>query len=249
MTLWKLEVARLMRTHRWLILFGVYAFFGALGPITARYIREIMERFAGDEFVVAASEPTPAEGMAQFVSNASQLGLLAVVVVAAAALAFDARPEAAAFLRTRVPRAGMLVLPRYVVTTTAAAAALIAGTVIAVALTTALIGSMSIGAVVVGTLYGVVYLAFAVAVVAAMATWARSVITTVFAALAILLVLPAIGVVDAIGVWLPSALLGAVAPMVEGEAAGEYLRALLVSVVAIVGLLALALRRADAREL
>jgi ABC-2 type transport system permease protein len=249
MTLWKLEIARLVRTHRWLILFGAYGFFGALGPLTARYIREIMARFGGDEFIVAVKDPTPAEGMAQFVSNASQLGLLAVVVVAAAALAFDARPELAAFLRTRVLRASMLVIPRYVITTAAAVGALVAGSVIAATLTAALIGPVPVGPLVLGTAYGAAYLGFAVAVVAAVASWARSVVTTVFAALAILIVLPVAGMVDTISTWLPTSLLGALPAMVDGEAAPEYLPALAVSVAVTAGLLAVALRRAAAREL
>lgn len=249
MTLWKLELARLVRTHRWLILLGVYGFFGVLGPFTARYMREIIERFGGDQFTVAVQEPTPAEGIAQFVGNATQLGLLAVVVVAAAALAFDARPELAAFLRTRVAHARLLVLPRYVVSTAAAVGALAAGTAMAWILTEVLIGPLPAGSMVVGTLYGAVYLAFAVAVVAAASTWTRSVVTAVFATIAVLLLLPALGVIEAVGPWLPSSLLGAVAAMVDGQPAAEYLRALTVAVALTVVLLLVAVRRADVREL
>ena len=45
MNLWRLEVIRLFRTKRWIALLGVYVFFGLVGPLSARYIREILESF------------------------------------------------------------------------------------------------------------------------------------------------------------------------------------------------------------
>ena len=48
MTLLRLEWLRLVRTRRLLALTGVYLFFGIAGPLTARYLGEIVERFGGD---------------------------------------------------------------------------------------------------------------------------------------------------------------------------------------------------------
>ncbi len=75
MNLWRLEWLRLVRTRRWIGLLGVYLFFGFLGPITARYIEQILSNFGGDIQVVVPS-PVPADGITQYVSNALQLGLL-----------------------------------------------------------------------------------------------------------------------------------------------------------------------------
>jgi ABC-2 type transport system permease protein len=249
MTLWRLERARVWRTHRWLIVVGVYAFFGALGPLTARYMAVILERFGGGMEIAGAPPPSPASAIGQFLGNAGQLGLLAVVVVAAAALAVDARPELAAFLRTKVTSSGRLLLPRYLTSVGIAAVALALGTVVAGALTTTLIGAPPVFPLVVGTLYGALFLAFAVAVVAALAGFTRSPVTTVFAALAVLLVFPVVGVVDTIGAWLPSELLGAAAAMVDGAPAGDFARSAVVTVMAIAALLVVAVRRFGAREL
>jgi ABC-2 type transport system permease protein len=248
MTLWRLEGARLWRTRRWMIVFGVYAFFGVVGPLTARYLSAILATFGGGVEVVAP-EPTPAMGIGQFLSNASQLGLLAVVVVAAGALAVDARPEFAAFLRTKVSEPWRLLLPRYVVSTAAAVAALVVGTGLAWLLTLALIGAPPAGALVGGTLYGALFLAFAVAVVTAVAGYARSQATTVFGALILLLVLPILAIADPVADWLPSDLVGAAAAMVEGAPAGEFVRSALVTVVLTAAALALGLRRFLTREL
>lgn len=247
MNLWRLEVLRLTRTYRWMILFGVYGFFGILGPITAAYLDEILRRVGG-EVTVTVPDPRPVDGIIQFISNASQLGLLAVVVVAAAALALDARPEVAAFLRTRVPHAARLLLPRYVIVTAAAVAALIAGTALAWAMTATLIGGLPAADLVVGTIYGGLYLAFTVAVVTAVAGFVRSQAGAVFGALAVLLALPVLGLVAALKPWLPSELLTAVGALVEGTPAGDYARSVATTITATVALLALAVHRFDRRE-
>ena len=248
MTLWRLERTRLLRTHRWLLLVGVYAFLGVLGALGARYLNEIIERFGG-EMTMVAPEPQPVDGLIQFVSNGAQLGLLAVVVVAAGALSLDAKPELSAFLRTKVPSPVVLLLPAYAVTLLGSALALALGTAVTWVLTEALIGPLPVGPVLLGTLLGAVFLAFAVAVVAAVAGFARSQAATVLGALGALLLLPALGVVDAIAVWLPSRLVTAVVALVEGQPASEFLRTTLVSLAATAALLALASRRLSRREL
>jgi ABC-2 type transport system permease protein len=248
MTLWRLESARLWRTHRWLIVVGLYAAFGALGPVTARYFDAILARFGGG-IEVTVPEPTPGAAIGQFLSNTSQLGLLAVVVVAAGALTLDARPEFAAFLRTKVSQPWRLLLPRYVASTAVAGLALALGTGIAWLLTASLIGSPPAVPLLLGTVYGLLYLAFAVAVVAAVAGYTRSSATTVFGALILLLALPILGIADTVAVWLPSELVGAAAAMTEGVPAGEYLRSAVVTAVLTVAALAVALRRFAAREL
>jgi ABC-2 type transport system permease protein len=248
MTLWRLELLRLLRTHRWMILFGVYLVFGVIGALSARYLNEMLERMGG-EMTIVAPDPRPVDGLIQFVSNASQLGLLAVVVVAAAALAFDAHPERAAFLRTRMERPGRLVLAPYAITTVATVLAMVVGTVVTVALTTTLIGALPLAEVAIGTAYGALYLAFVVAVVAVMASLVRSQVGVVFAALGALILLPMVAMIDVIKPWVPSELLTAVIALVEGEAPTAYLRAAGVTVVVTVGLLVLTMRRLERREL
>lgn len=248
MTLWRLEMLRMVRTHRWAIVVAVYVLFGVLGPVSARYLNEIVGNFAGDIEIVLP-DPSPADGVTQFVSNTTQLGLLAVVIVAASALAIDARTEVAAFLRTRVDHAAVLLWPRYVVAALTAVLALVAGTGVAWALTAGMLGRLEAGAMVVGTALGALYLAFAVAVVAAAGAIARGVLPTVFAALAVLILLPIVGVLPAVEPWLPSRLVTAVVALAEGAPASDYLRAAGVTVVAIPVLLGLAARELQRRDL
>jgi ABC-2 type transport system permease protein len=246
--LWRLELLRLLRTHRWLLLFGIYLFFAVAGPLTARYFGAIMERFGG-EIQIVMPDPRPVDGLLQFLDNGGLFGLLAVVVVGASALALDARPEIAAFLRSRTDRPARLLLPRYVVTVAAGVAALVAGTVVTWLVTASLLGRMPVGPVAAGTVLGALYLAFVVAVVAAVAGFVRSQVAAVFATFAVLFVLPMFAMVGAIKPWMPSELLYAGVALVEGEPLGDFARATAVALVASAGLLGLAAWRFERREL
>lgn len=252
MSLWRLEWLRLVRTKRWIALLGVYLFFGFIGPITARYLAEILS-LAGGELegaVIELPPPVPADGMAQFVSNAMQVGTLVSVAVAAGALAFDAIPEMGVFLRSRVDDVRAILTPRFIVTTAAVTLSFLAGAVAAWFETTVLIGALDASAVIAGAALGMLYLVFVVAMVSAVASRAQSILGTVMVSIVILLVLPLIGVIGPIGRWLPSHLAGALAALPAGSAeVTDYAGAAIVTVVASLGLLWLALRLARQREL
>lgn len=249
MTLVRLEILRMVRTHRWMALFGIYGFFGILGPVTARYLDEIIEYVGAGDVVFEAPEPQPIDGIVQFVSNASQLGLLAVAVVAAAAISVDARPEVAAFLRTRVTRPGRLVLPRFGVVAATAVAALVVGTAIAWVLTMSLIGRLPVGPMIWGTVLGGLYLVFAVAVVAAASAVVRSVPAVALGSLGVLVLLPIVALVPTLEVWLPSHLFGAIAGLIDGAPLDDYLGSTVVTLVVTPALVWFAMARYDAREL
>jgi hypothetical protein len=73
--------------------------------------------------------------------------------------------------------------------------------------------------------------------------------TTVSGALAALLALPLIGLIDPIQPWLPSTLANAVAAMVDGAPASDYIPAVLITIIVIPAMLAWATRRVSRREL
>ncbi|MDF1597331.1 MAG: hypothetical protein P1T08_14730 [Acidimicrobiia bacterium] len=90
MNLWRLEWLRMTRTSRWIAIFAVFMFFGIIGPLSARYIGEIVEQFGGG-IEVSFPEPTPADGIMQYSGNVQQLGLLVLIMVAAGALTIESR--------------------------------------------------------------------------------------------------------------------------------------------------------------
>jgi ABC-2 type transport system permease protein len=241
-----LEWLRLTRTRRLVALFAVYLFFGFTGPLTARYLSTILGRLGTEGVKVEFPPPTPADGIAQFTSNATQIGILVVVMVATSALAVDARREMAVFLRTRVRHIGQVILPAYTVNVGAAAAGLLAGTIAAWYETSVLLGPPRAVAMLAGSGYGVLFLAFVVALVALWAALARSVLATAGLTLAVLLALAVLGSLPRMARWLPTSLAGAVAALARGGQVSDYLPAagvaVAVTIAALAGAVALSQR-------
>ena len=231
MTLWRLEWLRLVRTRRLIAILAVYLFFGITGPFTVRYLGEILGRAGAGRLKFELPPPVPADGIAQFVGNASQIGLLVVVLVAASALAFDARREMAIFLRTRVDSVGRILVPALAVNTAAAVLGFVLGVAATWYETAVLIGAPPVGRMLVGLGYGVVFLVFAVATVAAVASVVRGTLAAAGVSLVALLVMAVLGNIGWLGHWLPTGLAGALAAVVRDTDPVDYLPAVGVSVV------------------
>ena len=228
MNLWRLEMLRLFRTHRIWILLAVFVGFGALGPLTARFLPEIVDAVGGG-VEIAVPPPSPELAMSGYLGNALQVGILAVAFVAAAALAFDAKPEMAVYLRTRASIRQILT-PRYGVNMAAAVLSFFVGTAIAYVGSTLLIGAPRLGGTLVATLLLSVYLVFAVALTGLAASFVRSVPGAALITVAVLIVIGIIGLIPQVEPWLPSNLVGSFDVLISG---GEfdYWRSLLVTVV------------------
>jgi ABC-2 type transport system permease protein len=248
LNLWRLEWLRLLRTHRLLALVGTYLFFGFTGPLTARYLSAILGRLGTEGVRVEFPEPVPADGIAQFVGNASQIGLLVVVLVAASALAFDARREMAVFLRTRVGAVREIIVPAYVMTVAAAVAALAAGSLAAWYETAVLLGPVPVTAMLIGIALGALFLAFAVALTAAVSAVIRGAAATAGVTLVGLLLLAIVGGLTPLGRWLPTRLAGAVTELVRGASTVDYWPAVLTSIVGIVVAMTVAVALGARRE-
>ncbi len=248
MSPWRLEFLRLTRTKKWVALVGVYGGFGLMGPLSARYTKQILARVSTGGATITMPDPTPPDGIAQFVSNASQIGTLVVVIVAAGALAFDAIPEMGVFLRTRVSPTWRILVPRIVVSFLAAAGAFLLGTAVAWYETWALLGAPRAAPVLAGAALGVVFLAFVVALTGAVAQRMRSVLGTIMTSLVVLIAMPLLGLAPAIARWLPTSLANALADLPAGGTMNDYWPALGVSVVATILLAWAAFASAGRRE-
>ena len=249
MSAWRLEWLRITRARGGLVLLAVYAFFGLAGPLTARFMQQIT-KYASTDLTIIAPAPIPAHGIVNFANQAGQTGLIVTVVVAAAALCFDARPGLAVFYRTRAAGPFALIWPRFASSCLLATSAYTLGTLVAWFETGILIGPLSAASILLGVALQTVYLMFAVAVVAFASTLGRSTLSTVGISIAVLfLALPIAALAPAVSPWLPTKLTAAPAALVTGGSAAGYLWAVVVSMAATAGLLALAVRRARRRDL
>jgi ABC-2 type transport system permease protein len=244
MTLWRLEWLRLVRSYRWIILAAVFGFFGILGPLTARFLPDIVERF--DDSGLGMPEMGPPDGITQYVGSAQQFGLIAIAFVAAAALAIDSNTELSVFFRTRASMRDLFT-PRFVVNSIAGALAFTFGAAIAYIGTGVLLEWLDFGPFAIGVALQCVYLVFAVAVVGLAASIVRKTISTAVLAIGALILLGILTVVPPIAPWLPSDLAGALDGLIRGGDF-EYWRALSVTVVLIVVLPIIAINRLGHRE-
>lgn len=246
MNLWNLEFLRLWRTQRWLILFAVYGVFGLLGPLTARYLPDLIESI--DESAVGSlPQMTPEDGITQYIGNAAQMGLLAVAFVGAAALAFDANTEMAIYLRTRATIQEIFT-PRFVVTAAAAVAAFLFGMAIAYIGTGVLLEWLDIGSVVIGSLLHAIYLVFAVAVIGLVSSFIRKVPGVALLSVGLLILIALLALIPAVAPWLPSELVGAIDVLIRG---GEFdfWRSLVMTILLTAGMFAFSVQRLKHREL
>src|SRR5215469_6611587 len=251
MSLWRLEWLRLIRTPRALSLGAVYLAIGLIEPVATKYASTLLAH-VGNSAVVRLPKPTPAQALSSYVNEATVLGLIVLVSVAASSYGFDARPGLAAFFRTRVPGMWQMVAPRFTATALAGAVAYLIGTLAAWYETRLLIGPLPAGGLLAGLLCGVVYLAFAVAVTAFAASLTRTTVASIGITLGILLALPLIADVHPISNWVPSALVGAPADLVASPPAHNlvhFVPALGVSAVAGAVVLAAAVLRLRQREI
>jgi len=249
MSLWRLEWLRLVRTRRLVAILGIYLFFGLTGPLSARYLSAILGRVGPPGVKIELPPPVPADGVTQFVSNASQIGLLVVILVAASALAFDARREMAVFVRTRVDSVREILVPAFTVNAAAAIAGFVVGSLAAWYETAVLLGGLPPGRTLLGIAYGSLYLVFAVAMVAAVAAVVRGVLAAAGIAVTILLVLAVVGNIGAAGRWLPTSLVGALEALVRNADPVDYLPAAAIAAAASAALVWFAAAVGTRREL
>jgi ABC-2 type transport system permease protein len=247
MSPWRLERLRMTRTPRAIALGAIYLFFGLLGPVTAKYLQDIVNRVQSGVQVIVA-HPTAKDGIANYISQASQTGLVVVVVIAAGAFTFDARRGLSIFLRTRADSMWQLIAPRFAVNAAAAVAAYTLGTLAAWYETALLLGSPPAGAMLAGLLCGSVFLVFAVSVTTAAASVARSTLATVGITLGVLLALPILGLAGPLHAWLPSTLVTAPVALVGHSDLGDYLPALATTAISSALLLIVATLRLARRD-
>lgn len=100
-----------------------------------------------------------------------------------------------------------------------------------------------------GIVFGCVYLAFAVAVVAAAGALVRGRSAAAAVTVVALLSLPVLGLVGWLQPWLPSELVGALDALAAGSDPADYTRAVASAVVATVALLGFSIVRLERREL
>jgi len=246
MTLWRLEWTRIVRTFSAILLPALFVFFAVLGPLTARYLPDLVERFAS-QITIVLPEPTPLEGFVQYLGNVEQLGLAGIVVVASMAIAIDAKRELSVFFRSR-STVGHLLLPRIVVPFALGMFSVWLGAAVATIATQIVLGPLPIADVALGTALYCAYLVFAVSVVVLVSSFAKPVPVVAIVSIVALILTGILGLLPVVGEWLPSALMGATIHLVAGGA-WEFTAPLVITTGLSAVMIGLGVRRLDRREI
>jgi ABC-2 type transport system permease protein len=244
---WRLELLRIHRTRRLIVLVATFAILGLGEPVLTYYLPEIVKN-AGNGVTVIAPKPTAADGIAGFASNVGQLGTLVVAIIAATTLAFDAHPILATFYRTRLRGSLLLMLPRYLIVTATAIGALALGTLCAWYETRVLLGPVALSDVLGGLALEALWFCFVTSIVALFTSITRGVGAAVGGAIAFLLTLGLLGNLPATSSWLPTRLAGSGADLIRHSTTGEW-RAIISACLATVAALWIATNRLRNREL
>jgi ABC-2 type transport system permease protein len=89
-TLFKKEIKEQLRTHRLLVVAGIFIFFGLATPLLLKYLPQIIQ-LSGEQVPVAIPAPTSPQSLAEYAGTIGQLGLLMAVLVAMGMVANELR--------------------------------------------------------------------------------------------------------------------------------------------------------------
>jgi len=246
---WRLELIRVWRTRRMIVLLAAFVIVGLGDPVLTYFLHDLVSRGPRDGVHVILPRQTALDGITGVAGSLAELGTLVVAIVAAATLVFDGRPALAAFYRTRLRQPARLVLPRYLVLTAAALVALAAGTLAAWYETTVLFGAVPARALAAGFALEAVWFCFVTSLVTAFASVVRSAGAAVGSAIAVLLALALFGSVSVISSWLPTRLADSLPDLISPNSAGDIWHAVIVAALAGVVLVIAAVWRLGQREL
>jgi len=105
------ELLEQVRTMRLFVVMIVFALFGLISPLTAKYLPDIVKALAGNQLALPVIPvPTVADAVDQFLKNLDQFGVLTAILLAMGAVATEKDRGTAAFVMTKpVSRAAFLV--------------------------------------------------------------------------------------------------------------------------------------------
>jgi hypothetical protein len=97
------ELGEQVRTLRLVVLVIVFASFGILSPVTARYLPGLINSLGADQLGIVVTLPPPslADAVDQLLKNVSQFGILAAILLAMGSVATEKDRGTAAFVLSK----------------------------------------------------------------------------------------------------------------------------------------------------
>jgi len=108
------EWTELVRTKKFFILLCIFAIFGMLGPVAARYMQEIIIMAMGDTMPITVPPTTWVDSWGQFYSNLSQMGGICIIFLFMGCIAGEKQSGSAALTLTKNLTHTSFVLAKFV---------------------------------------------------------------------------------------------------------------------------------------
>jgi ABC-2 type transport system permease protein len=235
------ELREQFRTGRMVAVAAVFVLFGILGPLTDRYMREILDAIGTQSggFTVTLPPPSLNGALAQILENISQFGVVCALLLAMGSVAWEKDRGTAGMIMTKP----------------ASRAAFLAAKLVAMSLNLglAVVLGCGLGYLYVLLLYPSVFPFFGYVAMAAILWWtmvifvaitmlgstvSRSAIAAAGLGLVALLVLGLVAALPVVGAWSPLGLLGPASDLALGDDAGNFAGPLLFNLALVPALLA-----------
>ena len=242
------ELLEQWRTARLPIVSTVFLLVGLSSPLFARFTPELLRAVGGDQFQIVLPTPTAADAYDQLAKNLGQFGGLIAILLAMGSVATEKERGTAALILTKpASRAAFLVAKLVAIAATLAVATALAAAG-AWFYTLVLFEPLPVtGFAAAAVLQWLALVAYA-AITFVGSTLTRSALAAAGLGVAAFIVLGILGIVPAIGRYLPSGLGAPARSLALGRSGVEVLGPTLASVIlvgALVGLAGLAFRRQE----
>jgi ABC-2 type transport system permease protein len=109
----KKEIKEQLKTHRLLIVGGVFLCFGLMAPLVLHFMPDIM-KMAGEQIVIELPPPNSLQSFTDFASYIGQFGILIAVLVAMGAIANELKHGTALMILSKPVNSGAFVSAKFI---------------------------------------------------------------------------------------------------------------------------------------
>ena len=249
-TLLAKEFLEQRRTSKLWIFLAVFFIVGCISPLLARYTPDLLRSIPNipPEFADLVPEPSVKDSIDQYAKNASQFGVLLVIVLTMSAIAQERERGTAAMLFSKPVKRSAFVLSKWLAGMATLTASVILGSIVCAVYTTLLFSPPPLGEYLIFNLmlllFLVVYLSLAL-LASALARNQGMAAAMAFGLLAVMLVLSSL---PRISNYSPAGLVSWGATSVFGESTSNW-PALIISLVIVVGCVLIASFHLDRQEI
>ena len=234
----KKEFKEQIRTYRFLIVGGIFLFFGITTPLTLKYLPQIIQ-LAGEQIPIEIPPPTAVQSLAEYAGTIGQLGVLMTVLIGMGAVANELKSGTALLTLSKpVTRSAFITAKVFAMSTTFVISLALAS-LVCFAYTVWLIGGAEILPFVEMNLLMAVFLVFCLAITILYSALFKSSLAAGGLAIGTLIGQALLSSLPGVGNYIPGKLLGWGSGLLSGSTT-TYWWSLGVTVVLIVGCLYLA---------